>query len=160
MIRRRPVAVASRAAVWVALAVLAAGCVRSRHPELSGASPAESPPVAATAPPPRDEGIGTVVAEPSEGSVVASPIRVAGRLGDTTGRVAVVQILSVDGDGLETRRGNGLLAPTGTDGAYAIDVSYTLELAGPGIVEVVLVEPETGTVTERARVAVALEAAP
>lgn len=160
MIGRAPEAAAARAAAAVALALIAVGCVRSRHPELSGASPTQAPPVPSTETAPLDEGIGSVVDEPADGARVTSPIRVAGRLGETTGRVAVAQILSVDGDGQETRRGNALLAPSGADGAYAADVAYTLDAAGPGIVEVVLVEPETGTVMERARVPVVLEAAP
>lgn len=157
MIARAPAA-AARAAAAVAVALLAAGCVRSRHPELRVASPTDAPPAATAAAP--EDGLGPVIAEPVDGAAATSPIRVAGHLGDTTGRVAVVQVLSLDADGQETRRGNALLAPSGEGGAYAADVPYTLDAAGRGIVEVVLVEPESGTVTERARVAVVLEPAP
>jgi len=149
----------------LALAVLAlatAGCVRSRHPELARATPtvaaAAEAPVAAVVP--DEAGLGLVLAEPAEGATVSSPIRVAGTLGDTAGRLAVAQVLSLDEAGREARRGNALLDPIDPDGTYAADVAYTLDVGDQGIVEVVLVEPETGTVTERARVAVVLQAAP
>jgi len=153
---------ATRALCAVALLLLAAGCVRSRHPELSrladAPTPIPLPPAVSSGE--QDAGIGLVIAEPAAGTHVRSPIRLSGRLGSTSGRVAVVQVLSIDADGRETRRGNAMLQPEGADGGYAADLAYTLDAPGPGVVEVVLVEPETGTVTERARVEVVLDAAP
>lgn len=150
----------------------AVGCTRSLRPEDAATGPgAEEPPtsvpVGATAPFPVpagpdveiiDSGVITIDS-PASDSSVGSPVTISGQIDLEAGRLPAAQVLSRGPDGDLTRRGNGPI-PVDDDGSFEVAIDYNLDVAGPGAIEVVIVNPVTGAVTERERIIVELEAAP
>lgn len=154
------------------LASLAAlgGCARSYRPD---PLPTSTPSLGAALAPPPVAGVDAPVETPalaatpaavrveapSEGETVGSPVTIEARIADAAGRLTIAQVLSFDNEGRELRRGNGPME-LGDDGLFRAALPYALDEAAEGAIEVVLVDPVSGTVAERGRVAVQLEAAP
>jgi hypothetical protein len=157
----------------ICLAALAvSGCTRSLRPA-DDAEPADgpAPEVDLSATPAADATIAAgaevesidsaaiTIDAPAVGAGVASPAVIAGRIDLEAGRLPVAQVLSWGPQGELIRRGNGPIA-VDDDGAFEVSIDYVLEEAGPGAVEVVIVDPVSGTVTDRERMVVELQAAP
>ncbi len=100
-----------------------------------------------------------VVAAPAAGAVVASPLTVAGTASlDSATQTLVGMVFSVDETG-EHWRGNASIAVQ-PDGRFAGNIVYTAATAGPGIVQLAVIDGAAGTVMARQRVDVQLAAAP
>ncbi len=149
----------------------AVGCTRSLRPEVDDGLSGDE---AMTAPAPVNPDAESTIAAGSEvqtidselitidapapGSSIGSPAVLAGHIDLQPGRLPAAQVLSRSPDGELTRRGNGPI-PVDDDGRFEVSIDYFLEVAGPGAVEVVIVDPATGAVTERERMIVELAAA-
>ena len=96
---------------------------------------------------------------PLSGAPVTSPVRIVGQLDLAPGRLPAAQVLSREADGTFTRRGNGPI-PVDDDGRFEATIEYVLDTAGRGAVEVVIVDPASGSVTDRERIIVDLDATP
>lgn len=101
---------------------------------------------------------GLQVEQPAAGASLGSPLQVQGRMLNSGARVSA-QVLSPSADGRLTWRGNARLAVDEAGGFSGV-VTYTLGTAGPGVVEVLAVDPATAMVLERRQVEVQLAAAP
>ena len=96
---------------------------------------------------------------PAPGARVTSPVLITGIVELQPGRLPAAQVLSRGADGGLTRRGNGPI-PVDDDGRFEALIEYYIDTASTGSVEVVIVDPTSGAVTERERIVVELEAAP
>lgn len=156
----------------LAVAVASAGCTRPRHGGVLPSAPNAALPTAATVPADRADDApassGPVAAPatdptpllrisaPVAGADLASPVRVRGVVRHEDGLLYVAQI--VVAGATPQQRGNARLTVQ-ADGAFIVDVPYTLEAPAPGTVEVSAVDPVSGAVAETVRVAVQLAAA-
>lgn len=168
--------IGGRSGVWLpcllllALLAVLGGCARSYRPE---PLPTSTPSLGAALAPPPEAGVAAPVETlavsatpaavrveaPREGEAVGSPVAIEARIADAAGRLTIAQVLSFDEEGRELRRGNGPME-LGDDGYFRATLPYALDEPAEGAIEVVLVDPVSGTVAERGRVAVRLEAAP
>lgn len=99
------------------------------------------------------------VSAPAIGAAVSSPLAVAGSAElDPSTQTLVGMVFSVDEAG-EHWRGNASIAVS-PDGGFAGTIAYTTATAGPGIVQLAVIDGAAGTVMARQRVDVQLAAAP
>lgn len=99
------------------------------------------------------------ISQPTVGQAVASPLTVAGqaRLADSQALVAMVY--SQEPGGSPRWRGNARIT-VGEDGRFTGPVAYSAEQAGPGFVELAVLDGAAGTTLVSRRVEVQLAAAP
>ncbi|MCC7018936.1 MAG: hypothetical protein IT332_04240 [Ardenticatenales bacterium] len=156
----------------MALAIASAGCTRPRRGGVLPGAPNAVPSAAATvaadraadapaspgavAAPATDPTPLLRISAPVAGAGLTSPVRVRGVVRHEDGLLYVAQI--VVAGATPEQRGNARLTLQ-PDGAFIVDVPYTLEAPAPGTVEVSAVDPVSGTVAETVRVAVQLAAA-
>jgi len=140
----------------VVVALFAAACTRPRA--------VPTPPM-----PPGALGAGPTVAVASEirieapqaGQAVSSPVGVAGRVaGLAPGRQVAAQVRAADAGGGLRWLGNSLMQVDAGSGTFSGRVDYALEAPGAGLVEVMVIDPATGTVLDRQTIAVTLDAEP
>lgn len=139
------------------LVVCATGCSRAR-PTLEGA-PSSSAGAALEA---GAEAVEPITIEvPGGADTVSSPVRVSGSVRLEPGRTLVGQVLSREGDEPSDARwrGNALLE-VDEAGRFTGEIRYTLDEAGPGVIELAIVDPASGTMLQRKRLDVELSAAP
>jgi len=129
-------------------ALLSVGCTRSRTGSPAGEESQLTPAA-------RSASASITVTRPSSGVEVSSPIKVEGTVVLPSGRAVAAQVKSRDPDGELLWRGNGSLDADAA-GYYEGEVAYVLEDAAPGIVEVLIIDPASGTVFERQEVEVSL----
>ena len=99
------------------------------------------------------------VAAPAAGAAVTSPLAVGGTAFlDSATQTLVGMVFSVDDTG-ERWRGNAIIQVE-PDGSFAGTIAYTAEFAGPGIVQLAVIDGAAGTVMARQRVDIRLAAAP
>jgi len=170
----------ARSAIVLALAIASAGCTRPRRGGVLPGAPNAALPAAATvadaraddradaraddapaspgavAAPATDPTPLLRISAPVAGAGLTSPVRVRGVVRHEDGLLYVAQI--VVAGATPQQRGNARLTLQ-PDGAFLVDVPYTLEAPAPGTVEVSAVDPVSGTVAETVRVAVQLAAA-
>ncbi len=159
----RPTGVALATAAL--LAVAAAGCTRPRHGGLFGGatrSTALPPDVAAavahpTATPSIEVAAALQIEAPVADARLTSPIQVQGTVQRRADLLYVAQVVVAAAP--VPQRGNARVT-IGADGAFRVALPYTLDEAAPGTVEVVAVDPVSGTVAESVSVPVWLAAAP
>lgn len=164
----------SRACCLVVLAAVAiSGCSRSLRPAddadpIDGLatpesgqiqSPEPDATIAAGAEVESIDSAAITIDSPAASAEVSSPALITGRIDLEPGRLPVAQVLSWSAEGELIRRGNGPIA-VDDGGAFEVSIDYVLETAGTGAVEVVIVDPVSGTVTDRERMVVELLAAP
>lgn len=161
--RRAVVALALATAVTAA----AAGCRRPRHGGLFARPPA-APTLSETAPDRAVDAAAASVATPTNtarlridvpqpAARVGSPVRVSGVVMPRADQLYVAQVV-VESVAV-AQRGNQRLV-VGDDGSFEVSLPYTLERAAEGTVEIVAVDPVSGTVAESVSVPVWLSAAP
>jgi hypothetical protein len=131
------------------IVLLAAGCTRSRAPSPLRITPTAEPPFISQV-------AGPSVAQPVAGSVVRSPLDVAGTVGSQGPRNLAVVVSRREPDGTLVWCGNGPLTVDGD--RFAGTVSFTVDADTPGVVEVMTVDPVSGTVIDRLAVPVDLQA--
>jgi hypothetical protein len=138
----------------LAVSMAASGCERQRPAPEPTANPT------AIAVPPAEEAAPSSVelVMPVAGAAVSSPVQIAGRLDVAPGRTVAAQVRSLEVDGSLRWRGNGPVAFE-EDGTFASEIPYRLSTERPGTVEVLVIDPVSGTVLERASVEVTLGAA-
>jgi hypothetical protein len=143
----------SRQVASLVLAALAgvaiAGCTRSRTAR-DAAAPVASPSPTATP--------SLVITRPEAGTAVGAPLTVAGELTAAGERTLAAVVYLREADGALQWRGNGPLTLRGA--TFTGTVSYTLDAAAPGVIEVMVIDPVTGTVLDRRSVSVELKPAP
>jgi hypothetical protein len=137
-------------AALILAALAAAGCTRPH----AAFVPADSPAGTATAGP-----AAVVIEQPAPGVKVSSPVTLAGAVRRPPGYTVAAQVLCCRTDPTLAWRGNAPLV-VAPDGRFTGSVPYTLAADGDGVVEVMVVEPASGTVVERGSVAVTLAASP
>lgn len=99
------------------------------------------------------------VTAPTDGARVSAPIPVAGTVLLQPDRQLAAQVFSQGSDGSRAWRGNGRLSAQ-ADGHFEGTIAYTLAEAGPGVVEIAVIDAISGAVYERRSIAVNLAAAP
>lgn len=95
---------------------------------------------------------------PLPGSLLVSPVRLAGQAALEPGQMLVGQV-SIREGGLLRWRGNARLEPD-SEGRFEGAVGYTLAEATAGQVELMVIDAASGTVIDRQAIEVQLEAAP
>lgn len=155
-------------ALAAALTAAAAGCRRPRHGGLFARPPA-APTQSAVAAPDRTVDAAAVPAVapttaarlridvPRPDARLTSPVQVSGVVQRRADQLYVAQVVVASVP--VAQRGNQRLV-VGDDGSFAVAVPYTLERAAEGTVEIVAVDPVSGTVAESVSVPVWLAAAP
>jgi hypothetical protein len=139
------------------LVVISTGCSRVR-PTLEGAP-------ASLGNAPKLDGLEAPepisVERPTASEAVSSPVRVEGSVSLEPGRTLVGQVLSREGDDAadDRWRGNALLEIDDA-GRFSGEIKYTLVESGPGVIELAIVDPASGTMLQRKRVEVQLSTAP
>jgi hypothetical protein len=98
------------------------------------------------------------VTSPAPGGTIVSPVSIRGTLdGGDADTTLAAQVLSREDDGALRWRGNGLLT-VDAGGTFQGEIAYSLATPGPGVVEVLVIDPVEGTARERRQVPVTLSA--
>lgn len=100
--------------------------------------------------------VGIALEQPADGASVGSPVVVSGVAQVDPGRTMAAQVRSREADGSWRWLGNGALALE-ADGRFEGEVAYSLAGAAAGVLEVLVVDPASGTVLQRTEVEVDLE---
>jgi len=144
--------------------LLAAGCTRARptFTPTDPSAPIPAPPTstAAEALAAPTVAMATVeITAPVAGASVTSPVSVEGTASLEAGRDLAAQLFSRTAEGGLAWRGNTRLA-VGLTGRFSGEIAYRLPEAGPGVLELAVIDAATGKVFERRQVALDLAAAP
>lgn len=99
------------------------------------------------------------ISQPAAGQTVASPLTVAGQARLEDSQALVGMVYSQEPGGSPRWRGNARIAVAG-DGSFSGSIAYTADQAGPGFVELAVLDGAAGTTLVSRRVEVQLAAAP
>jgi hypothetical protein len=152
--RTRPVTPTPAAGNPTAISATVDPAAAAANPSAADSSAADSSATVPTAAP-----VIVEVTAPTDGASVGSPIPIAGSALVDPSRQLAAQVFSQGSDSSRAWRGNGLLAVQG-DGRFEGTIAYTLDEAGPGVVEIAVVDATSGAVYERRSIPVQLAAAP
>ena len=130
------------------IVLLAAACTRSRSPSTAPDAASPVPGVGATS-------SDLSISRPAVNSPVRSPLVIEGTVRHPDGHTLAAVVYRREADGALGWCGNGPLAVDGE--RFSGTVPYSLEADAPGVVEVVVIDPVSGTVIDRRSVPVELQ---